>query len=153
MDGTQLASKFDEFVELAENANRLFELIGGEIVEVPSNPYSSKIASRINRYLGTYVDNNDLGHVTGKAGGYVVVGERHALDGAFISQERQPELPQRGYNPHPPNLAAEVVSSTDTDKRLRIKIANYHAAAVLTTDEILSNFRLPINVIFAAKST
>lgn len=175
------ASEFDEFVDLAENADRLFELIGGEIVEVPSNPYSSKIASRINRYLGAYVDDNDLGHVTGEAGGYIVAGERYAPDVAFISKERQPDLPQHGYNPNPPNLAVEVVSPTDTDKRLRIKIANYLAAGtivwvvypetqevevyhpgmpvkildtddVLTADDILPDFKLPIKDMFTPKS-
>ena len=39
--------EFDDFVNLPENAERLFEFIGGEIVEVPSNPYSSEIAATI----------------------------------------------------------------------------------------------------------
>ncbi|MBK8031699.1 MAG: hypothetical protein IPK17_19865 [Chloroflexi bacterium] len=32
---------FDQFVDLPENADKLFEFIGGEAVEVPSNAYSS----------------------------------------------------------------------------------------------------------------
>ncbi len=119
---------FEHFTELPENAERLFEFVGGEIVEVPSNPYSSYIASRINRRVATFVEDNDLGFVTGEAGGYRVFGERYAPDVAFISKARQPELPHEGYNPNPPDLAVEVVSPTDSEKRLSIKVGNYLAA-------------------------
>lgn len=122
------AEEFERFTELPENAERLFEFVGGEIVEVPSNPYSSYIASRINRRVAAFVEDNDLGFVTGEAGGYRVFGERYAPDVAFISKARQPELPYEGYNPNPPDLAVEVVSPTDSEKRLSIKIANYLAA-------------------------
>jgi hypothetical protein len=47
--------EFDEFVMRPENANRLFEYVGGSIVEVVSNPYSSKIASRINGYIFEFI--------------------------------------------------------------------------------------------------
>ena len=33
--------QFDEFAALPENDDKLFEFIGGEVVEVPSNPYAS----------------------------------------------------------------------------------------------------------------
>jgi Uma2 family endonuclease len=32
--------EFDEYINLPENADKLFEYIGGEIVEVPSNTYA-----------------------------------------------------------------------------------------------------------------
>ena len=124
--------EFDKFVNLPENADKLFEFIGGEIFEVPSNPYSSRVASRINRYLDSFVEENDLGNVTGEQGGYMVSGERYAPDVAFISWESQSELPARGYNPNPPDLAVEVVSpSDDTDPPLSIKIGNYLAAGTI----------------------
>jgi Uma2 family endonuclease len=124
---------FDEFVALPENAEKLFEFIQGEIVEVPSNPYSSQVASRVNYHLYGYVDQHDLGHVTGEAGGYQVFGERYAPDVAFISKTRQAELPAQGYNPLPPDLAVEVVSSetAEEQRRLSFKISNYMAAGVV----------------------
>ena len=67
---------FDDFVTRPENAGRLFEFIGGEIVEVPSNPYSSKIAMIIGAKLLAYTEHKKPGHVTGEAGGYMVSGER-----------------------------------------------------------------------------
>ena len=37
---------FEMFVNRPENADKLFEFVAGVIVEVPSNPYSSKIICR-----------------------------------------------------------------------------------------------------------
>src|SRR5262245_14237609 len=100
--------EFDRFVELPENADKLFEYIGGEIVEVPSNPYAYKISSLFIIEFGIYLRTNEIGHVTGEAGGYMVAGEKYAPDAAFISYDRQPQLAQSGYNPNAPDLAVEV---------------------------------------------
>lgn len=35
--------EFDQFANLPENSDRILEYIGGEIVEVPSHPYASKV--------------------------------------------------------------------------------------------------------------
>jgi Uma2 family endonuclease len=72
--------EFEQFTELPENANRLFEFIGGEIVEVPSHPYVSSPAAVISGFLFMYLLKNTIGHITGEAGGYEVSGERYAPD-------------------------------------------------------------------------
>ncbi len=125
---------FDAFIRLPENSDRVFEFIGGEIVEVPSNPLASKIAGLILTALNIYLRENDIGHVTGADGGYMVGGERYVPDVAFISYARQPELPASGYNPTPPDLAVEVVSdpaSGEEQQRLRFKVSHYTAAGTL----------------------
>ncbi len=38
---------FEHFVQLPENRNRLFEYIGGRVVNVVSNNYSSRIMKKI----------------------------------------------------------------------------------------------------------
>lgn len=126
-------AEFEQFVRQPENADRLFEYIGGEIIEVPSNPFVSKIASRISGYFFAFLLQHDLGHLTGEAGGYMVSGERYAPDVAFIRYAKQPELAQSGYNPNPPDLAVEVVSagSKVENERLTIKLSNYLAAGVI----------------------
>jgi len=102
---TMTVAEFDELALLPENAERVLEFIGGEIFDVPSNPLSSHIASRINRRLEAFVEDNDLGFVTGEAGGYMVAGERYAPDVAFISKSKQAKLSNTvGYNPNPPDL-------------------------------------------------
>lgn len=126
--------EFDAFVKHPENADKLFEFIGGEIVEVPSNPYASKIAGKIFGELYIYLKGHDIGHLTGEAGGYMVSGERYAPDVAFISYERQPELAGQGYNPNPPELAVEVISDSsnaEEQRRLRFKLISYLTAGVI----------------------
>lgn len=93
--------EFEDFVNLPENEDKLFEFIGGEIVEVPSNPYTSFIASIILTALMNFVMKHKLGFVTGEAGGYIVQGERYAPDVAFISNVKQRKLVRGGYNPNP----------------------------------------------------
>lgn len=123
--------EFDTFIALPENAERRFELIMGEIVEVPSNPLSSYIGGRFLTALNNFVLPRELGFVTGEAGGYMVMGERYAPDVAFISAEKQAELPYDDqYNPIPPDLVVEVISPSDNLHKLRIKISNYLAAGV-----------------------
>lgn len=126
--GRMTVEEFDQWVELPENADRLFEYVGGEVVEVPSNAYSSRLSARIIRYLDAYADEHNLGLVTGEAGGYMVAGERYAPAAAFISKQKQTELADTGYNPLPPDLAVEVQSPSDDPYVLRMKIVNYLAA-------------------------
>lgn len=132
-DQPMTVERFDEWVALPENADKHFEFIGGEIIEVPSNPYVSKIASIISGFIFMYLLKNDIGHVTGEAGGYMVAGERYAPDVAFISYEKQPELAKSGYNPNPPDLAVEVVSSESQieEQRLTVKLSTYLAVGTM----------------------
>lgn len=128
------SADFDAFVRLPENSERTLEFIGGEIVEVPSNPLASKIAGLILTALNVYLREYDIGHVTGADGGYMVGNERYVPDVAFISYARQPELPASGYNPAPPDLAVEVISdpaSGEEQQRLRFKVSHYTAAGTV----------------------
>lgn len=123
------AEAFEQFVMRPENSESHFELIAGEIVEVPSNPYSSQIAARLIFFIMSYLTQSEIsGHVTGEQGGYMIGDERYAPDVAFVRRERQERLARQGFNPIAPDLAVEVISPTDAEPRLHIKIANYLAA-------------------------
>ena len=114
--------------------DRIFEFIAGEIVEVPSNPFSSLIAARILIVLGIFLKGKNWGYLTTADGGYMVAGERYAPDVAYISKKRQPELAQKGYNPNPPELAVEVISdeaNVREQRELRLKISNYLAVGTM----------------------
>lgn len=117
--------EFDRLVEQPEYANRLFEYVGGEIVEVVSNNYSSEIAMRIGARLLLFVEEHNLGRVTGADGGYKVSGERYIPDVAFISKAKQPKPSREAYNSNAPDLAVEVLSPGNEPDELRIKVANY----------------------------
>lgn len=126
--------EFESFVEHPENSEAIFEFINGEIVEVPFNAFASKIAAKILTFIGMFLLEHDIGHVTGADGGYMVNGDRYAPDVAYISYERQPELAKKGYNSNPPELAVEVISdknNTEEHRILRLKLSNYLAAGVV----------------------
>lgn len=121
---------FDRFVDLPENADRLFELIDGEIVEVPSNPQASAYSQTIAGEFYIFLRGKDLAHLTGEAGGYRVAGERYAPDVAILLKARQAKLVEHGYNPTAPDLAVEVnfPSSYQSREQLFNKIINYMSA-------------------------
>lgn len=126
------AADFDTYIQRNDLGDRIFEFVGGEIVEVPSNPFASEIAQLFGFFIRLFLrENNISGHVTTADGGFMVAGERYAPDVAYISQERQPELARHGYNPNPPELVVEVVSD-ETSARdldtLMLKVSNYVAA-------------------------
>jgi Uma2 family endonuclease len=130
------AEEFEQFIARPGNADKLFEWINGEIVEkMPSNPYASEVAQLISFFIRLFLRQHGIaGHVTEGQGGYRVAGSRQAPDVAYISQERQPELARKGYNPNPPELAVEVESpvSAESERRLRAKLFNYLAAGTIT---------------------
>ncbi len=117
--------EFDQYIYLPENVDRHFEYVGGEIVEVVSNNKLSRIGAAILIKLGGFIEEHDLGWVTGADGGYVVAGEKYIPDAAFMSKKRQPQPSSEAYNPLAPDLAVEVISPTDDRDTLRIKVVNY----------------------------
>ncbi len=120
--------EFDRFVALPENAERLFEYIGGEVVEVVSNQRSSRIAARIIGFLFAYLQQHDIGFLTSSDGGYQIAGERYIPDAAFVSKSRQAEPSDQAYGPVPPDLAVEVLSPSDNPHDVRVKVVNYLGA-------------------------
>lgn len=172
-----IVSDFDKWVHLPENIEVDFEYIRGEIVPVVSNSKSSKLGLLIGSYITVHVETNDSGHTTGADGGYQVQGERYIPDVGFISKSRMPILENASYISIAPDLAVEVVSPTDSQRLLTVKIGNYLAAGTMvwvvypdeeaidvyapnqavnrlekddTLDggDILANFKLPLKKIF-----
>ncbi len=129
--GQMPVEEFERIAVLAENADRRLEYIGGEVVEVVSNNYASMIAARIAARLVLYVDEHGLGYITGADGGYQVGTDRYIPDAAFISRAKQPEPPRHTWNPHPPDLAVEVLSPTDEPDIVRLKVASYLSAGTV----------------------
>ncbi|MEZ4669893.1 MAG: Uma2 family endonuclease [Anaerolineae bacterium] len=120
-------SEFETISNLPENADKILELVDGEINEkVASNPYCSAVASKINFFFMSYINQNNIGYVTGEAGGYrISPKDTFAPDVAYISKLRQPNLPYHGFNPIPPDLAVEVVSPSDSYVEVAKKVRTY----------------------------
>ncbi len=115
-----------EIEDRPENQDKFFELIDGVIYEMAgTSAKPTVIAMRIGRLLGNHVDDNDLGYITG-ADGKFEMGTHNALipDVAFVSKERQPELPDGPFT-IAPDLAVEVVSPSDSIKATQRKAKRY----------------------------
>ena len=138
-----------EISQQPENADKRFELIEGIIYEVaPSSPANSVVAARFVRWLGNFVEELDLGFVTGADGGFrVSVRDVYLPDAAFISKARLPDLPQKEF-PIAPDLAVEVVSPSETSRKVLDKVQGYLKAgtrmvlAVYIEDRVLDVYRL-----------
>ena len=116
---------FRALEDLPENANRILELIEGEVIEKIPRFVLSKLAARIATYIGMYLLQNDIGHLTGADGGYVISeSDTFNPDVGYISKERLPVLPEREVLV-PPDFAVEVKSPTDTRRALRRKAEKY----------------------------
>ncbi len=122
---------FETLINLPGNEDLIFEFIDGEIIEVPSNAYSSEIGVNVIFLLKLHDRETRLGHITGENAGYMIAGARLSPDVAYISKARQPEFPREGYCPNPPELAVEVISPTDRESALTKKLAKYREAGVV----------------------
>lgn len=120
-------SDYRAFLELPENAGRIFELIEGEVVEKMPSFTPSRIAFRLGRLVGNFVDDGDLGYVTGADGGYEMSDHDILIpDVGYVAKSRLTQEPEREA-PVPPDLAIEVKSPTDRTRVLRRKAERYLA--------------------------
>jgi len=96
-----------------------YELVNGVLVRMPlSSGRASSIGMRLAARLATYVEDHDLGAVTGEQGGYRLDpahprGTEVGPDVAFVRADRVPPPTSPAYDeawPLAPDLAVEVAS-------------------------------------------
>ncbi|MBC8099767.1 MAG: Uma2 family endonuclease [Armatimonadetes bacterium] len=116
---------FWDWCDLPENADRLFELYDGEIIEKTPSFEPSEIAITIGAFIKFYLLQNPIGRLSGADGTYKMSDTRSYIpDVAYISKARMPDTPKRGVLV-PPDLAVEVMSPTDSKRQLRLKAERY----------------------------
>ncbi|MCU0480622.1 MAG: Uma2 family endonuclease [Anaerolineae bacterium] len=104
------------------------EYVAGYATTKLSTTYASVIGVRLGAMLGFYVIPQEIGYLTGAAGGYRVGDGRFVPDIAYISKERQPQLGKEIWNPVPPDLAIEIIAYPDMPHEhtfLRRKVVSY----------------------------
>jgi Uma2 family endonuclease len=119
---------FEHFITQPENANRLFELIRGEIVEKVPTQLHGLIAGLIATFLNLFILKNPLG--------WVMVEARYRLpddhendyipDVSFIAKGRGP-LIEKGPAAYMPDFAVEIKSPDDSLLEMRKKASYYLA--------------------------
>ena len=126
------AADFDNFI--ADHVgDEIYEFVDGKVVQVPSNPWVSKIAGIIFSLIWMHLRQNNLpGNLTTADGGFMVNGQRFAPDVTYVGPDKR--FVKRGYNPDQPDLAVEVVSDEDNRQELNdlvAKLFHYRAAGVI----------------------
>jgi Uma2 family endonuclease len=122
--------EFEQIADSPENADRLLELIDGEIVEkVPTEQHGVTIVNLI-LPLGAFIYQRKLGRLVAETRYRNPEDRRNARipDIAFSSAQRP--IVERGSVPHMPDLAVEVRSPDDTIKGMREKTRYYLANGV-----------------------
>lgn len=122
-----------DVIRLADHAGRGVELIDGTLVEKPVGLLESVIASNIIALLRVFTKERNLGLVSGEHGMIrMVMGNIRMPDGAFFRREDLPggQLPPEPAPQLAPALAVEVLSASNTDEELRIKLREYFESGV-----------------------
>ncbi len=118
------AEEFWQIVQKSGDKQRL-ELIDGAIVEMPpSSPENTITAGRILAFVFNFVEERNLGFVSGADGGYTLSPNTVFVpDVAFVSKARVPTIPREFQGA--PDLAIEVISPSETPREINDKTARY----------------------------
>lgn len=127
---------FEAFVMLPENEDRRLELPDGEVIELVSHLSPSEIAVTISAYIRICLMQNLIGRLTGANGGYRVGKHRFMPDVGYISYARLPSPPEEAWTPLPPELAIEVISPSDDERKVTKKIHTCLSAGVVVWSSI-----------------
>lgn len=123
----------DDVVEIHDHENRLYELVGGVLVEKTVGAYESYLAVLIARLLGNYAEARNLGIVLGADGMMrLAPGLVRIPDVSFISWQRLPgrRVPRDAIANLAPDLAVEVISKGNTREEMEGKLHEYFDADV-----------------------
>ena len=122
-----------DVLEVRSREQKCCELVDGVLVEKAVGYEESILAIYIASMLGEFVRERNLGHVTGEQGMVrLSPGLVRIPDVAFASWDR---FPQRRLTGEPipdlvPELVVEVLSSSNTQAEMNIKIREYFSAGV-----------------------
>jgi Uma2 family endonuclease len=94
----------------------------------PAGSEHGSIVVNITIPLATFVSRGRLGRVFGAETGFHIAHNPdtvRAPDVAFVTRDRLPSQPPRGFFPGPPDLAVEVVSPDDRGSEVLGKVQNW----------------------------
>jgi Uma2 family endonuclease len=123
----QTVHNFETFIALPENADRLFELIDGEIVEKVPTEEHAILAALLSGEIYLYLKQHPIGRVGVEPRHKLPDDEHNARmpDIAFTRRERALPVAKSGAVPQMPDLAIEIQSPDDSALKMREKALYY----------------------------
>jgi Uma2 family endonuclease len=123
------AEEFCDWVHHPENAGRWFELVRGEVIELPPpRRIQSVVCSRAASLLGRYTEERGFGYVAGNDSGVILTRDPDTVRGPDVAVYEDAntfaELHPK-YGEVPPRLAVEVLSPEDRLGKVMRKIMDY----------------------------
>jgi Uma2 family endonuclease len=116
-----------------DHFDRQYELDEGHLIIMSPTADKHGILTNWIAYLFTrHTEANDLGEITGAETGYTLSNNPvvvRAPDVGFIAKARYQPLTGKFFS-YPPDLAVEVVSPSDTARKIRRKVMHYLKAGV-----------------------
>jgi Uma2 family endonuclease len=111
------------------------ELIHGRIVTMPPpTPRHGQVCSKVDRLMGTFADENDLGHVLCNDSGVITERDPDTVRGADVAFYTYAKIPRgkirKGYLDVVPDLVVEVRSDGDRWGDVEAKVKEYLDAGV-----------------------
>ena len=112
----------------------LYELVDGQLEEVPVSVLSGWVGAELLRLLGNFAAETGAGLLFDSTSGIAVWGEASNVlrrpDVTFVKRQRLSSGLKGGTLKVIPDLVAEVVSPHDKATRLNSKLADYRAAGI-----------------------
>jgi Uma2 family endonuclease len=123
------ADEFREFVSRPENDGRWFELVRGEVIELPPPTKIHGVFSmNVAGHLWTYARQRGKGYITTNDAGTLLERDPDTVRGPdvayFTDAERFEDLHPK-YGEEPPILAVEVLSLNDRASQILAKVDDY----------------------------
>src|SRR5207249_2831406 len=108
------AEEFGEFVDRSENANKWFELVRGEVIDLPPpTKRHGAVCGNSARILGNYTFQRRKGYITTNDSGVILERDPDTVRGpdiALYEDVQKFEDLHPKYGEVPPRLAVEVLS-------------------------------------------
>jgi Uma2 family endonuclease len=120
-----------DLLDRHRRSGRLYELVEGTLVEKVIGYQESYLAALLIRLLGRFLDDNDLGCLTGSDSTMQLMpGLVRVPDVAFVRWEKLPgrAIPEEPIPALVPDLAIEVVSQGNTRGEMQRKLKEYFLA-------------------------
>jgi Uma2 family endonuclease len=128
------AEEFFDFVHRPENANRWFELVRGEVIELPPPmKVHGVVSANAARILGNFAVNRSKGYVTSNDSGVILERDPDTVRGpdvAFYEDAASLAALHPKYGEDPPLLAVAVMSPNDKIGRVMSKFRDYMSNGV-----------------------